>query len=409
MTKYCTSCGTALEDNAAFCTNCGHATADNPTQVIATPDTTAVLGGSAAGVAGNADAVGMTGTAGVVNGSGTVGTAGVASGPGTVGTPGAPTTPLHDTSGFDVVTADTTAHMEPVQPTSYAQSNRPVPPTNYTQGGNNQQPAGGNKKPIIIAVVVAAVVILAALIVGFFVLSEQGDKSSSLEVVTSSGAQPTTANTCEVVYETGGGTTVSTSVVTQGQSITSPTDPTRSGYTFDGWYLDPTYQERVVFPFEVTQDTILYAKWVDAKGSAVVPSGSTNNNQGSAGGNASVNQSTVTLTVTGSDGQVRSAQIHRQGNTGRVFPDSNSRRLSASEVSGLSDGERCVAWNEIIAAANGYEFKNGGLENYFTDYCSWYHGVPGASGSANLSAEANANIQLLKDHTDSWWQHLSGN
>ncbi len=43
--------------------------------------------------------------------------------------------------------------------------------------------------------------------------------------------------------------------------ISSEPIPTREGYTFLGWYLENTYINKVTFPYEVTQNITLYAKW----------------------------------------------------------------------------------------------------------------------------------------------------
>lgn len=43
--------------------------------------------------------------------------------------------------------------------------------------------------------------------------------------------------------------------------ISSEPIPTRDGYTFLGWYLENTYIKKVTFPYEVTQNITLYAKW----------------------------------------------------------------------------------------------------------------------------------------------------
>jgi len=116
--------------------------------------------------------------------------------------------------------------------------------------------------------------------------------------------------------------------------------------------------------------------------------------------------SAVELTVLGADGTTRTATIHREGSSERVFADSNSRYLSSSEVAALSDAERCIAWNEIIASSNGYAFKNSGLANYFAG-CSWYYCNPGASSGGNLNDAGRSNVELLQSYTDSWWKNLA--
>ena len=138
-------------------------------------------------------------------------------------------------------------------------------------------------------------------------------------------------------------------------------------------------------------------------GSAVAGTGSA-----STGSASSASGSTVTINVVGADGSTRTAEIHRKGTTERVLPEGSTRRLSRSDISGLSDAEKCIAWNEIIAASNGYAFKNSGLANYFNG-CSWYHRDPNASGSGNLSPDEQANVDLLKANTDSWWMSLATN
>lgn len=112
------------------------------------------------------------------------------------------------------------------------------------------------------------------------------------------------------------------------------------------------------------------------------------------------------LTVIGADGTTRSAEIHCQGNTDRVLPEGNTAYYSANDLASLSDAERCIAWNEIIASSNGYRFKNSGLREYF-EGCSWYSPVSGASPAGNLTAAGKHNVELLKSMTDSWWLDLA--
>lgn len=43
--------------------------------------------------------------------------------------------------------------------------------------------------------------------------------------------------------------------------VTKPADPTKDGYTFDGWYTDEGLTKVFDFNTKLTSDTILYAKW----------------------------------------------------------------------------------------------------------------------------------------------------
>ena len=121
---------------------------------------------------------------------------------------------------------------------------------------------------------------------------------------------------------------------------------------------------------------------------------------------AEVNE--VTLTCVGADGTMRSETIRRKGSTERVIPDSNTRYISDDEINALSNAERCIAYNEIIASASGYSFKNSGLAEYFNNNCkSWYVSRGGSGGTEGLTAEGQDNVNRLKNATDGWWKNLA--
>ena len=68
--------------------------------------------------------------------------------------------------------------------------------------------------------------------------------------------------TYTVTFETSGGSAVAPVTVDTGSTVTKPADPTKSGYTFGGWYKDSTLQTPWDFANgTVTADTTLYAKW----------------------------------------------------------------------------------------------------------------------------------------------------
>ena len=69
-----------------------------------------------------------------------------------------------------------------------------------------------------------------------------------------------------VSYETGGGDRIEAQKVKEGEQVFTPADPKRDGYVFAGWYTSNAYDEPVTFPFEVTEDCVLYAKWEKASG-----------------------------------------------------------------------------------------------------------------------------------------------
>jgi len=68
-----------------------------------------------------------------------------------------------------------------------------------------------------------------------------------------------TANDNTVTFDTGSGT--SSATVTTGDPIIEPTDPTRSGYTFAGWYTAATGGTAWDFATTIAEDITLHAHW----------------------------------------------------------------------------------------------------------------------------------------------------
>ena len=52
--------------------------------------------------------------------------------------------------------------------------------------------------------------------------------------------------------------------VEPGSTITAPTEPTKTGYTFGGWYKESTYTNTWNFSTDTVEaNTTLYAKWTE--------------------------------------------------------------------------------------------------------------------------------------------------
>ena len=67
--------------------------------------------------------------------------------------------------------------------------------------------------------------------------------------------------TYTVAFDTNGGSAVDPVTVDAGSTVTKPADPARSGYAFDGWYTENTYENPYDFHAAVTGSLTLYAKW----------------------------------------------------------------------------------------------------------------------------------------------------
>lgn len=88
---------------------------------------------------------------------------------------------------------------------------------------------------------------------------------------------------CQVTYEVNGGSSVAAVTVDSGSKLTAPANPTRSGYTFDGWYKEKELKNKWDFNKDtVTENITLYAKWTSGSAAG---SNNSNNNQAAANNN----------------------------------------------------------------------------------------------------------------------------
>ena len=65
----------------------------------------------------------------------------------------------------------------------------------------------------------------------------------------------------KVTFDSKGGNSVDTQTIEEGKTATKPTDPTRKGYAFRGWFTDKDLTKSFNFNTTITADTTLYAKW----------------------------------------------------------------------------------------------------------------------------------------------------
>ena len=66
-----------------------------------------------------------------------------------------------------------------------------------------------------------------------------------------------------VTFNTNGGSTINSVSVTS--KISKPTDPTRNGYNFIGWFIDDSCTNEFDFNQDITSDITLYAGWEEIK------------------------------------------------------------------------------------------------------------------------------------------------
>ena len=79
-----------------------------------------------------------------------------------------------------------------------------------------------------------------------------------------------------------------------------------------------------------------------------------------------------------------------------VFPDSDERYLSESEVNARSNEDRRLAINEIYAR-RGYDFKNPDIKRHFQEY-DWYDPIYKDQNDVPLNKYEKKNVDLLAEY-----------
>jgi uncharacterized repeat protein (TIGR02543 family) len=113
----------------------------------------------------------------------------------------------------------------------------------------------------------------------------------------------TVAATFTVTFNSNGGSTVSSQNVVANATATLPTAPTKTGFTFAGWYTDAALTSAFSFTTPITAITTLYAKWtaVVAPVTSAVPSNGLFNTPQSITLTTNKPGSTIKYTLDGSD------------------------------------------------------------------------------------------------------------
>jgi uncharacterized protein YjdB len=109
----------------------------------------------------------------------------------------------------------------------------------------------------------------------------------------------------------------------------------------------------------------------------------------------STNSTNSTTPTKNSSSSSSSSSSGNSTSGGYIFADSSTRRLTDSEVSGLSSSQVQEAINEIYAR-NGYVFKTDSIQSYFESK-SWYH-ADSSFSTSDLNEIESYNIGLLSKY-----------
>lgn len=97
------------------------------------------------------------------------------------------------------------------------------------------------------------------------VTSTYSSQSSQVEVTTESSTTEnftlTSTSTDTVTFNSDGGSPIAAASGSDGSSITLPSAPTYSGFTFDGWFTAAAGGLRVTSPYTLSSSITLYAQW----------------------------------------------------------------------------------------------------------------------------------------------------
>jgi len=178
----------------------------------------------------------------------------------------------------------------------------------------------------------------------------------------------TTISSFTVNFESNGGNSVTSQTINSGGTATRPTNPTRSGYTFDDWYSNVGLTTVYNFSTAVTSNITLYAKWIAVVAVNIemvyVPSGSFEMGKelGTAGSGDNTPVHTVTLTgFYMGKYQVTQAQYQAVMGTNPSYFSSNP---ASGDVQGNRPVEQ-VSWYDAIEFCNALSIKEG-LSPYYS-------------------------------------------
>lgn len=146
---------------------------------------------------------------------------------------------------------------------------------------------------------------------------------------------------------TGGGI-YKTINVESGETVSAPTNPSRSGYSFSGWYTKATGGSKFDFDTEITENITLYAQWIKKS------SGSS----GGGSGSYIPPASNYTVTFESNGGSAVASQIVMEGTT------------ATEPETPLRGGYRFQGWYADSALTEPYNFS-APVNRDFTLYARW--------------------------------------
>lgn len=138
-----------------------------------------------------------------------------------------------------------------------------------------------------------------------------------------------------VNFDTTSGSAIEAVQVAQGSTVQKPTDPVKTGYTFEGWYTDNTFETAFNFTAPINSNITLYAKWAE------IPVDPENFAKNPGFEEASITEWTITSKGSGSIEKASGVQNinYRSGSFSIKHQSSGTHEAkTAQTISGLENG-----------------------------------------------------------------------
>ena len=204
----------------------------------------------------------------------------------------------------------------------------------------------------------------------------------------------TVKNTCDVTFESNGGSAVTAEQVPYTSPVTEPTYPTKEGYTFDGWYTDADCTDAYDFTKAVTSDITLYAKWTAKQYEISV-------NGGVATPSQAIINTEIELTPTEKEGY-----LFKEWNvaSGDIKIENDKFTMPASDVEIFAVYDKVLTKEEVITPEISVDIVvEGGTTTIKTDTTTETEttiGLKGDDENTVVITDANTGVQINVQFTE---------
>lgn len=195
------------------------------------------------------------------------------------------------------------------------------------------------------------------------------------------------------------GTTATTVTLHDGDALSYPTAPTRSGYVFTGWYTDSSCTTRYDFTGTISDDMTLYAGWTEMSMSYVYSEYSVNPTTYS----SSSNPTSVSTYGTSSSSKIHMYVVAEEAGTHYIYYKNYSSYSSYKyyiQIYNLTTGTTILSNTTVSSTSYSYEdfncaagdvivvsiYKYSSSSYNYSDAYFYFEGFSAATSSAVVSA-----------------------